>query len=104
VSGIIKECIDRVKASGDTSPGQWNLAADLMFIAAAEAEHWTNRADDATRIPDMLMDCERYLRQQAAKAAGGGELRQELAAAQGAAGRVGWPPGVTAAVAVTQSR
>lgn len=69
----IKELIDRVKASGDVSAGQWNLAADLIFIAAVEASRWTNRWDDAMRIPDMLSEAEQRLRVEAARAAGGEE-------------------------------
>jgi hypothetical protein len=67
---LVKELIDRVKAAGDTSPGQWHLAADLIFIAAVEASRWTNRADDAVRIPDMLSEAEQRLRVEAARAAG----------------------------------
>ena len=63
---------DRVEASGDTSSGNWHLVADILEHAATEATKWTNRADDARRIPDMLDDAVRFLRA-AAAAAGGGD-------------------------------
>lgn len=70
---ILKELVERVNASGDTSPGQWNLVSDILFIAAHEACRWTNRTDDAIRIPDMLSEASDYMRKQAARAAGGGD-------------------------------
>jgi hypothetical protein len=59
------QLIERIQASGDESPGAFNLAADLVTILSHEASLWTNRADDATRIPDMLADVARYLEQAA---------------------------------------
>jgi hypothetical protein len=44
----------RVEQTGDTSPGNWNFAADIVIICAMYASGWTNRTDDAMRIPDML--------------------------------------------------
>lgn len=44
----------RVEQTGDTSPGNWNFAADIVTICAMYAEGWTNRTDDAIRIPSML--------------------------------------------------
>jgi hypothetical protein len=57
---------DRVMAFGDATDGQWHLVADILEHAATEACRWTNRADDARRIPDMLDEAVRFCRQQAA--------------------------------------
>jgi hypothetical protein len=67
---VIKKLVHRIEDGGDTSAGTWNLAADLIFIAAVEASRWTHRFDDAMRIPDMLSEAEQYLRRRA-RAAGG---------------------------------
>ena len=55
----------RMEASGDTSPGQWNLVADILQIIAKEAQGWTNDADDAIRIPDMIYELSDHCRQTA---------------------------------------
>jgi hypothetical protein len=55
----------RIEASGDISPGAFNLAADLLALTANEAGRWTNRCDDAMRIPDMIYDGVDYLRAKA---------------------------------------
>jgi len=55
----------RIEASGDSSPGAFNLAADLLAIAASEANHFTKRFDDASRIPDLIYDGVNYLRAKA---------------------------------------
>jgi len=58
---FLKSLEDRVKGHGGTG-GDFNFAADILDMSAHEADRWTNRADDATRIPDMLGDAARYLR------------------------------------------
>lgn len=73
----MKRCIDesllnRMVWAGATKPGDYNLAADLIMICVDEADGWTNRADDATRIPEMLRDGVRALRQAAEAARAGG--------------------------------
>ena len=57
----------RIEMSGDTSPGAWNLAADLLKLVVEEASRWTNRADDAVRIPDVINEAARVLRARAAE-------------------------------------
>lgn len=59
---LAKQIIDRVEAAGEYSAGAFNLAADLIELASHKAEGWTNRADDAIRIPGMLYDAVRVLR------------------------------------------
>lgn len=61
---------DRLEATGDMSPGQWHFMADVLEHTATEATRWTNRADDARRIPDMIDEAVRFCR---AQAAGGGD-------------------------------
>lgn len=70
MSKLYRQLADRVRANGDTSPGQLNLIADILSTVSHEAGHWTNRADDATRIPDMIYDASREFRA-VARAAGG---------------------------------
>lgn len=62
---IGQRLIERVEQAGDLSPGAFNLAADLLDIASTQAAGWTNRADDAVRIPDMLYDASIDLRRRA---------------------------------------
>jgi hypothetical protein len=50
----------RIEMSGT---GNYHLAADIVDLCAAEADTWTNRSDDATRIPDVLGDAVRELRE-----------------------------------------
>ncbi len=57
--------LDRIERSGDTSPGAYNLAADLLHITANEMRGWTNRCDDAMRIPDHIYDGVDVLRKKA---------------------------------------
>lgn len=62
----IRQLIDqRIVATGDTRPGQWNLVADILQMIAREAQGWTNRADDAIRIPDMIYELSDHCRQTA---------------------------------------
>ena len=60
-----KQLLERIERSRDTSPGAYNLAADLLDLAVIEAEGWTKRSDDAVRIPDRLYDGVRALREAA---------------------------------------
>jgi len=46
--------IQRIELSGDTTSAAWSLAADLVRICAIYMSQWTNRSDDASRIPDVL--------------------------------------------------
>lgn len=55
----------RIVQSGDTSPGAYNLAADIVQMCVDESAGWTNRWDDAMRIPDVLGEAERELREAA---------------------------------------
>lgn len=52
----VRTIIQRMEAAGLVSPGDFTTVADVIAIAAAEADHWTGRWDDAIRIPDMLGD------------------------------------------------
>ncbi len=42
-----------------------NLLADVFNLSVQETNDWTNRADDAMRIPDVLYDVECGLREEA---------------------------------------
>lgn len=53
----------RIEATGDNSPGQWNFVADILQIVGNEAQGWTNREDDATRIPQVIYELSDYCRQ-----------------------------------------
>lgn len=55
----------RIEASGDSSPGAFNLAADLLAIVVNETSRHTKRFDDASRIPDLIYDAVNYLRAKA---------------------------------------
>jgi len=56
----------RMKAAvGQPMPGDNNYLADVIEILADEMRTWTNRADDAQRIPERLRDCSRFFRLQA---------------------------------------
>jgi len=59
----------RVIATGDISPGNWNFTADLVHICADYMDGWTNRMDDAMRIPQVLDEASLHLRQCAIEAA-----------------------------------
>jgi hypothetical protein len=58
--------VQRLQHAEDVSPGALNLAADIVADCSLEANHWTTRADDALRIPDMLAETAQNLRQRAA--------------------------------------
>lgn len=60
---------ERVMLTGDKSPGNWNFAADIVTICANYMEGWTNRTDDAMRIPQVLDEASHHLRQCAIEAA-----------------------------------
>jgi len=62
---MVQEIIRRLEHYGYTSPGGFNLAADILELAAHESDNRTNRADDAMRIPDMIGDTARMLREMA---------------------------------------
>jgi hypothetical protein len=53
---LAKLILARLDFVGDDSPALRNLAADIIELCAQEAAGWTNRADDACRIPDMLYE------------------------------------------------
>ena len=61
---VTKELIQRCEMTGDFVPSL-NFAACIIEMMVMEAESWTNRADDAVRIPDMMMDHAVALRQKA---------------------------------------
>jgi len=46
----------------DSCPGVYHLAADLLAIVEDEVRTWTNRADDAVRIPDVIGEAVREVR------------------------------------------
>jgi len=48
------DLMQRVFMTGDTSPGNWNFAADIVRICANHMDGWTKRFEDASRIPDVL--------------------------------------------------
>jgi hypothetical protein len=50
-----------VRGAGGTT-GDFNFAADILNMAEYEASLWTNRADDAIRIPDVLGTAAKILR------------------------------------------
>ena len=53
---------ERVIATGDVSPGQWNFVADLLELSAEEAVRCSHRADDAERFHEVLREAAEYLR------------------------------------------
>jgi len=56
-----KSLDDRIRGAGG-QPGDYNFAADILDMASYEASQWTNRCDDARRIPDVLGEAARFLR------------------------------------------
>ena len=56
-----RSLLSRVHGFGGT-PGDFNFAADILNLAEQEADSWTNRPDDASRIPDTLGEAARFLR------------------------------------------
>lgn len=61
-----KELRQRMDAAvGRVTEGDCNYLADILEIVAAEAGRWTNRWDDAVRIPDMIHDHARMFREMA---------------------------------------
>jgi len=58
-----QQVTQRLEHAGDTSPGAFNLAADILELASIEAWQWTNCPEDAGRIPHMIDDAVRQLRQ-----------------------------------------
>lgn len=62
-----KQLKDRLEATGDVSSSTWHFMADVLEHAASEADKWTNRADDARRIPDMIDEAVRWCRDEAKK-------------------------------------
>ena len=60
-----EQLIQRVERAGDLSPGAFHLAADLVDLCVIEAQGWTNRPDDAERIPDALYEGVMALRDRA---------------------------------------
>jgi len=50
-------------ATGTPTAGDCNYLADVLSIVSTFADGWTNRADDAIRIPDMIAEQARYFRQ-----------------------------------------
>lgn len=55
----------RLEMSGDTSPGQLNLIADLLQIVAMDAEDRVNCQEDVVHIPDVIHEAERAIRARA---------------------------------------
>lgn len=60
-----KQLKDRLEATGDFSQPMWHFMADVLEHTANEADMWTNRADDARRIPDMIDEACRFCREEA---------------------------------------
>lgn len=60
-----KQLQDRLEATGDFSQPMWHFMADVLEHAATEADKWTNRADDARRIPDVIDEAVRFCRENA---------------------------------------
>ena len=56
--------LQRVIATGDTSPGNWNLTADVIQLCALYMTGWTNRFDNASRIPDVLYEAADAMREE----------------------------------------
>lgn len=52
---------ERIRQYGDISPGCWRLVADIVKICASHMDGWTNRYDDAQRIPDVLAEASAHL-------------------------------------------
>lgn len=65
MNAFVKSLVDRVNGAGGNA-GDFNFAADILDMAAHEADGWTGRFDDATRIPDVLGEAARALRLKAA--------------------------------------
>jgi acyl CoA:acetate/3-ketoacid CoA transferase len=61
---VTKELIERCEMTGNFVPSL-NFAACIIEIMVNEVESCTNRADDAVRIPGMLLDHAVALRQKA---------------------------------------
>lgn len=62
-----KQLQDRLEATGDFSQPMWHFMADVLEHAATEADKWTNRVDDARRIPDVIDEAVRWCREEAKK-------------------------------------
>lgn len=64
-NAFCKQLQSRLEATGDASSAMWHFMADILEHTANEATHWTHRADDARRIPDMIDDAVRWCREKA---------------------------------------
>lgn len=67
MTDLDRKLAERVIATGDTTPGNWNMVADILELVANYTEGWTNRCDDAMRIPEVLWEASMRLRQCAAE-------------------------------------
>jgi hypothetical protein len=62
---LVSELIKRIEQTGDVTPGQYHLVADVLHIAGLHMRPWTKRCDDANRIPDVLFNSSDILRDEA---------------------------------------
>ena len=60
---LAEQIQEHLERAGDTTPGAFNLAADIVDLCERETRGWTSRCDDAIRIPDMLWEAVQDLRQ-----------------------------------------
>lgn len=72
---FLLQLFERCELFGGDMVPTLNFAADLLRIASNEASGWTNRYDDAMRLPDVLAEAAEALREESryryAKANGG---------------------------------
>lgn len=67
IAGTVKELTQRIEASGDVSPGAFNLAADLIEILHAEAIQCNlGGTRPSMRETNMMYDCCKEMRKRAA--------------------------------------
>lgn len=62
---LSEHVIERIEYTGDTSAGAFNLAADLICLAAEEADGWFNCPEDVESIPHVLYEAADSLRKKA---------------------------------------
>lgn len=62
-----KRLLSRIQMFGDTNPATYNFAADIIQLCSDESNLWTNRLDDASRLPDVLFEASEEIRNASSK-------------------------------------